>query len=44
MYVPYVRDAVLEKHADSPTPLYLRLFDTLMRWRAARARRRLGAP
>ncbi len=43
MYVPYVRDAVLEKHAGSPTPLYLRLFDAVMRWRAARARRRQAA-
>lgn len=42
MYVPYVVDAVLEKHAASPTPLYLRVFDTIIRWRAARLRKRLG--
>jgi hypothetical protein len=42
MYVPYVVDAVLEKHAGSPTPLYLRLFDAIIRWRAARLRRRVG--
>lgn len=42
MYVPYVVDAVLEKHAGSPTPLYLRVFDAIIRWRAARLRRRLG--
>lgn len=41
MYVPYVRDAVLEKDENSPTPAYLRLFDAIVKWRAARARRRL---
>ncbi len=40
MYVPYIVDAVLEKHEASPTPLYLRVFDAVVRWRAARARRR----
>ena len=41
MYVPYVRDAVLEKDENSPTPAYLRLFDTIVKWRAARARKRI---
>jgi hypothetical protein len=42
MYVPYVVDRLLEKHAGSRTPLYMKLFDTIIRWRAARARRRAG--
>jgi hypothetical protein len=41
MYVPYVCDAYQPKGEDSPTPLYMRLFDAIMRWRQARARRRL---
>lgn len=40
MYVPYVIDAELRKHENSPTPMYLRLFDHIMRWRAARAKKR----
>ncbi len=43
MYVPYVTDAVLEKTAASPTPLYLRLFDAIVRWKAARSRRAQAA-
>lgn len=42
MYVPYVCDAERLKGEDSPTPAYLKLFDLIMRWRADRARRRLG--
>jgi hypothetical protein len=38
MYVPYVCDAYQPKSEDSPTPMYLRVFDVIMRWR----RRRLG--
>ncbi len=38
MYVPYVRDAVLEKTENSPTPVYLRFFDAIVRWKAKRAR------
>ncbi len=41
MYVPYVCDSWAPKSDDSPTPLYMRLFDTIMRWRQARSRRRL---
>lgn len=42
MYVPYVVDAYQPKSEASATPAYLRLFDTIMRWRAARARKRLA--
>lgn len=41
MYVPYVCDSWAPKTENSPTPLYMRLFDTIMRWRQARSRRRL---
>lgn len=41
MYVPYVCDSWAPKSDDSPTPAYMRLFDAIMRWRQARARRRL---
>jgi hypothetical protein len=40
MYVPYVVDTQLIKDENSATPMYLRLFDTIVRWRAARARKR----
>lgn len=43
MYVPYVVDRAQPKSDASPTPLYLRIFDAVMRLRAARARKRLGA-
>ena len=42
MYVPYVVDAWQPKDARSGTPLYLRVFDLVMRARIARARRALG--
>ena len=44
MYVPYVCDSWAPKTENSPTPLYMRLFDTIMRWRQARSRRRLAPP
>jgi len=36
MYVPYVADSYQPKSEDSVTPLYMRLFDTIVRWKAAR--------
>jgi ectoine hydroxylase-related dioxygenase (phytanoyl-CoA dioxygenase family) len=42
MYVPYVADAYQPKSDASATPVYMRLFDTIMGWRAKRARRRIG--
>lgn len=42
MYVPYVCDAWQPKDASSPTPAYMRLFDSIMRWRANRARKQLA--
>ena len=42
MYVPYVCDTWQPKDASSPTPAYMRLFDSIMRWRANRARRQLA--
>lgn len=36
MYVPYVCDAYQPKSEDSPTPVYMRLFDVIMRWRQKR--------
>jgi hypothetical protein len=44
MYVPYVRDAYQPKSEASATPAYMRLFDAIMRWRSARARKRLTGP
>ncbi len=38
MYVPYVCDAYAPKSEDSPTPLYMRVFDTIMRWKGSRAK------
>lgn len=42
MYVPYVVDTYQPKSEASATPAYLRLFDAIMRWKSARARRQLG--
>ncbi len=42
MYVPYVRDSYQPKSEASATPAYLRLFDAIMRWKRARAQRRLS--
>ncbi len=36
MYVPYVADSYQPKSEASATPLYMRLFDTIVRWKAAR--------
>lgn len=36
MYVPYVCDSYQPKNEQSATPLYMRLFDSIVRWRAAR--------
>jgi phytanoyl-CoA hydroxylase len=36
MYVPYVVDRYQPKDDNSPTPLYLRLFDAILRWRRRR--------
>jgi hypothetical protein len=41
--VPYVCDTWHPKTESSPTPLYLRVFDVVMRARRARARRLHGA-
>ena len=41
MYVPYVVDAYRPKSEASATPAYMRLFDAIMRWKRARAQRRL---
>lgn len=41
MYVPYVRDTFAPKSETSETPAYLRLFDAIMRWKRARAQKRL---
>jgi ectoine hydroxylase-related dioxygenase (phytanoyl-CoA dioxygenase family) len=41
MYVPYVCDSYQPKSEQSATPAYMRLFDAIMRWRSARAKRRL---
>ena len=41
MYVPYVCDSYRPKSEESETPAYMRLFDAIMRWRSARAKRRL---
>jgi len=41
MYVPYVCDRYQPKDETSATPAYMRLFDTIMRWRRDRARKRL---
>ncbi len=43
MYVPYVRDAYQPKSEDSPTNLYMRLFDWIMR-RKTRKLAALAAP
>ncbi len=37
MYVPYVVDAFQPKGAETKTSLYMRVFDSVMRWRARRA-------
>lgn len=42
MYVPYVIDGYAPKDANSRTPLYMRLFDTIMRYRAGRERARMA--
>lgn len=42
MYVPYVRDTYTPKSEASATPAYMRLFDTIMRWRRGRAQKRIG--
>jgi hypothetical protein len=42
MYVPYVCDRYQPKDEASATPLYMRVFDAIMRWRSAAARKRLG--
>lgn len=44
MYVPYVVDAYQPKDADSPTPLYQRLFDVIMRRKQRKLRRQLQGP
>ena len=36
MYVPYVADSYQPKSEDSATPMYMRIFDTIVRWKAAR--------
>jgi phytanoyl-CoA hydroxylase len=36
MYVPYVCDTYAPKDENSPTPMYMRLFDAIMRWKAGR--------
>ena len=36
MYVPYVADSYQPKSEASATPLYMRLFDAIVRWKAAR--------
>lgn len=38
MYVPYVRDAYQPKSEASGTPLYMRLFDAVMRYRTRKSR------
>jgi phytanoyl-CoA hydroxylase len=42
MYVPYVVDGYAPKDANSRTPLYMRFFDAIMRYRANRDRARLA--
>lgn len=41
LYVPYVRDIYRPKSESSETPAYMRLFDAIMRWKRARAQKRL---
>ncbi len=41
MYVPYVQDTYQPKSETSATPLYMRLFDAIMRLRQRRARRQI---
>jgi phytanoyl-CoA hydroxylase len=42
MYVPYVIDSYAPKNENSRTPLYMQLFDAIMRRRAARERARMS--
>jgi phytanoyl-CoA hydroxylase len=42
MYVPYVCDAYQPKSEASATPAYMRLFDAIMRWKSARAKKQIG--